>query len=172
MLVSGKANNFFEFGPGQNAVLEKMRQLGSRKEVLQLMVTVLSSAMRAVLDHAAGPAVLMISRSRNQGKGRHMRIVSDCRGAREKWRRVYYGPQSSLSPWKISFVTVCLCLLSCSLHLWSKREVFYGIQMLACWLNCFQSVSSKWQNLAFSCNILKSEQNANVGLVEITPILI
>lgn len=83
MLVSGKENNFFEFGSGQNAVLEKMGQLGSRRE---LMVTISSNAMRAVLDHAAGPAVLMNSISRNQGKDGHMRIVSDAAGESERNR--------------------------------------------------------------------------------------
>jgi len=79
MLVSGKENSLFESGPGQHAVLE-MGQLGSRGGFVQLMVTVSSNALRAMLDHAAGPAVLMNSRSRNQGEVGHMRIVSDTAG--------------------------------------------------------------------------------------------
>lgn len=83
MLVSGKLNRSSESCTGQHAVLEVMGELGSRRDFVQLVVTVSSNAMRAVLDCAAGPFVLTASTLRSQGKDRHVVIGSGTVGEQE-----------------------------------------------------------------------------------------
>lgn len=104
MLVSGKLNRSSVSCTGQDAVLEVMGELGSRKDFVQLVVTVSSNAMRAVLDHAAGPFWLTASRSSSQGKDRHVGIENGTVGGQETEAAGLTIALSPFLPWK-----VCIC---------------------------------------------------------------